>query len=201
MDALCGFRSFWGFPDVFGRLDPGIAEHGGEARFGTYGSPDPASAWCRPRLRGLRLSGGKAPDDRPASQAAHVLPTRWRRGRWVGGLALGPSLAGLSGDRPLDEPPAPYRRTSAARAWRSSRTTRVALSVTETPWTQAVGHRCRHRPKPHVEPEAPARRGGPPGPRSRRRPSGIRSAAAATNAATVALIGARPTAGSSRSGA
>ena len=148
MDALCGFRSFWGFPDVFGRLDPSIAEHGGEARFGTYGSPDAASAWCRPRPRGLRLSGGKAPDVRPASLAAHVVPSAlaaWSMGRRFSSWPLARRSFGRS---PARRSPAPYRRTSAARAWRGSRTTRVALSVIETPWTQEVGHRCRHRPKP-----------------------------------------------------
>src|SRR5918912_4109887 len=138
MDALCGFRSFWGFPDVFGRLDPGIAEHGGEARFGTYGPPDPASAWCRPRLRGVRLSGGKAPDDRPASQAADVVPSAlaaWSMGRRFSSRPLARRSFGRS---PARRSPGPYRRTSAARAWRSSRTTRVALSATETPWTQRL---------------------------------------------------------------
>ena len=151
MDALCGFPPFSGFPGVFGRPDPGTVEYAVEARFGTYGSPDPASAWCRPRLSGPSPFRGQAPDDRPASQAADVLPSAlaaWSMGRRFSSWPLARrsfgAIAARQTPRALQED---VGRALPARAWRSSRTTRAALSVTETPWTQAVGHRCRHRPR------------------------------------------------------
>jgi hypothetical protein len=119
--------------------------------------PDPASAWCRPRLPGPSPSRGQSAR-RPAGESG--APTcylaRWRRGRRVGGLALDPSLAGLSGDRPLDDPPRALQEDVGRARPRAPGGAHEPLEWRSlSPWTQAVGHRCGT--------DRSARRAGGPG--------------------------------------